>query len=137
MVQSLEISLKWGQQDGSNNKGDEQSIHALANVLPVASPAQGEHAAGTGNQEEQWYPPGVDRQQNAHDGIAFYRVVYVSRRQRIKGPQDMINEDAKNQDIAQPIEIVKALWLFGACFCNVRRICRGHCVAGHIYSPGF
>ena len=40
-VQSLEIFLKWRQQDGAHDEGDEQSRHSLTDVLPVASAAKG------------------------------------------------------------------------------------------------
>jgi hypothetical protein len=76
--------------------------------LPVAAATQSEHAAGTCNQEEEWYSPGVDCHQNAHDSLAFYRIVDVPRHQRIKGFQYMIQEDSKYENIAQPIEIVQA-----------------------------
>ena len=43
-----------------DDEWDQQSSHSLANVLTVASPAEGKHTGGTRNQEEQRHPPGTD-----------------------------------------------------------------------------
>ena len=77
VMQRLEIFLKWCQQDGADDEGDQQSICAFDDVLPVAAPAQGEHAACTCNQEEQRYPPGIDQEQDGHNNLASFRVADV------------------------------------------------------------
>ena len=76
-MQRLEIFLKRRQQDGADDEGDQQSSHSLADLLPVASPAQGEHTSSARNQEEQRYPPRVDQEQDSQDGVALFRVIDV------------------------------------------------------------
>lgn len=94
-MQRLEIFLKWCQQDGAHNERDQQSRYSLAEELTVAAPAQGEHTASTGNQEEQRYAPRVDQEQDSQDNVTLIGVIDVPIYQRIEGSYDVINEDAK------------------------------------------
>jgi hypothetical protein len=105
-VQSIQVFLQWRQQDGAHDEGDEQSSDSLTDVLLVASPAQGELASSTRNQEEQRYPPRVDQEQYGHNSFAFFRVFDVPGQIWNKGMQSVIEEDSQYEDYAQPIEIV-------------------------------
>jgi len=107
-VQRLEIFLKWCQQDGAHNERDQQSRYSLAEELTVAAPAQGEHTASTGNQEEQRYAPRVDQEQDSQDEVALIGVIDVPIYQRIEGSYDVIKEDPKEEYHPQPIQIIEA-----------------------------
>jgi hypothetical protein len=77
LVQSLEIGLQWREQDGANDEGDQQSSHSLADVLPVAAPAKGEHTSSARNQEKERYPPRIDQEQDSQDEVTLIGVIDV------------------------------------------------------------
>ena len=76
-VRSLEIPLKWSQQDSADDERDQQSSYPLLDVLPVASPTQGKHTCRAGNQEKQRYSPRSDQKHDGRDSVAFFRVFDV------------------------------------------------------------
>jgi len=106
-VRSLEISLKWSQQDSAYDEREQQSCHPLLDVLSVASPTQGKHTCRTGNQEEQWYSPRADHEHDGCDSVALFRVFNVPV-ECIERMQSVKEEDSKYEEYAQPIEIMKA-----------------------------